>query len=112
MLGITQQSYARYESEKVPVLPGFEQIHQICSKLNVSADWLLGIDNDHKKSVQYAAESGPEYGECENCKKLQGQVSDLTSSVLSLTRQLEAKTGELGSQKSMRENGLRKASGG
>ena len=41
LLGIKQQAYAKYENGVT--LPGFETIQQLCFKLNVSADWLLGI---------------------------------------------------------------------
>lgn len=44
ILGIAQQGWARYETGKV--LPGAEVIHQICVKLHVSADYILGLSDD------------------------------------------------------------------
>lgn len=44
LLGIAQQGWARYESGKV--MPGAEVIHQICVKLDKSADYILGLCND------------------------------------------------------------------
>ena len=43
ILGIAQQGWARYETGKV--VPGAEVIHQICVKLHVSADYLLGLSD-------------------------------------------------------------------
>ena len=44
ILGIAQQGWARYETGKV--VPGAEVIHQICVKLHVSADYILGLSDD------------------------------------------------------------------
>lgn len=44
LLGIAQQGWARYETGKV--MPGAEVIHQICVKLHVSADYILGLVDD------------------------------------------------------------------
>jgi transcriptional regulator with XRE-family HTH domain len=40
-LGMKQPMYARYESGKT--LPSAELLFQLCSKLQVSSDWLLGL---------------------------------------------------------------------
>ena len=50
ILGIAQQGWARYESGKV--MPGAEVIHQICVKLHISADYILGLtDNESGVAV-------------------------------------------------------------
>ena len=42
-IGMRQQQYSRYEKgEREPQL---KHIRRICRKFNVSADWLLGIEN-------------------------------------------------------------------
>ena len=45
-LGIAQQGWARYESGAAT--PGAEVIHRICSKFNISADWLLGFTDSRQ----------------------------------------------------------------
>ena len=41
-IGMLQQQYSRYEKgEREPQL---KHIRKICRKFNVSADWLLGLD--------------------------------------------------------------------
>ncbi len=41
-IGMLQQQYSRYEKgEREPQL---KHIRRICKKFNVSADWLLGLD--------------------------------------------------------------------
>ena len=47
-IGICQQGWARYE--RGGATPGAEVIVQICSKFNVSADWLLGL-SDHRNGT-------------------------------------------------------------
>jgi len=42
LLGMKQQMYARYESGAT--LPSAELLFNICKKLEVSSDWLLGLD--------------------------------------------------------------------
>lgn len=44
LLGIKQQSYARYESGKST--PGVDLLTRICEELNTSADYLLGLSED------------------------------------------------------------------
>ncbi|HOE61706.1 MAG TPA: helix-turn-helix transcriptional regulator [Kiritimatiellia bacterium] len=43
-LGMKQPMHARYESGMT--LPSAELLFHICSKLGVSADWLLGLSDD------------------------------------------------------------------
>ena len=55
--GLSQQGWARYELGKV--MPGAEAIHQICSSLQVSADWLLGLTHEKNPPRCTFSESPP-----------------------------------------------------
>lgn len=44
LLGITRAGYARYENETSE--PGLLNLKKICEKLQISSDWLLGIDKE------------------------------------------------------------------
>lgn len=46
-LGIKQQQYSRYE-KGINVMP-VTYLPKICKKLNVSADYILGLTNEKKK---------------------------------------------------------------
>jgi transcriptional regulator with XRE-family HTH domain len=49
-LGISQQAWAKYETSSTS--PSGESITQICSRFNVSADWLLGLSERRDGAVQ------------------------------------------------------------
>lgn len=44
ILGIKQPTWNKYENGKSGM--SAETLYHICKTLNVSADWLLGLDND------------------------------------------------------------------
>lgn len=50
ILGIKQQVWARYEQGLTT--PGSDVLHQICSKLNASSDWLLGLSEELKDDTR------------------------------------------------------------
>jgi len=54
-VGIKQQAYARYESEKAT--PGIDILAKLCRELGVSSDWLLGLTNAGAPS-RHATEPG------------------------------------------------------
>jgi transcriptional regulator with XRE-family HTH domain len=58
LLGMKQPMYARYESGAT--LPSAELLFNICQKLEVSADWLLGLDqaSGHGGSVNTEKKKG------------------------------------------------------
>lgn len=50
-LGMPQQSWARFETGKVPD-PRCSTIAHICKTFNVSADWLLGL-TENKRGAEH-----------------------------------------------------------
>ena len=45
-LGITQQTYSKYENLEKPVSIDSEVIKKLCALYGISADYLLGIEQD------------------------------------------------------------------
>ena len=83
-IGIAQQGWARYEKGKA--MPGAEAIHQICDKLGVSADWLLGLSDTKRcrSSAQSVTSNVAQLRQaasqvCDKSDELMGVVEHLKS---------------------------------
>lgn len=83
-LGLSQQSYARYESGKV--LPGLEQIHHICCTLSVSANWLLGLPEEDKIAK---TKTGGLRSNVRQIHSLAEKMMNKSNELLSLTEEME-----------------------
>lgn len=92
-LGISQQAWAKYETASTS--PSGESITQICSKFNVSADWLLGLSDRRDGAVQTVTDPALEQKvsdlEAENAKlkeellRLKGENAGLNKALEMLT---------------------------
>lgn len=92
-VGICQQGWARYENGGA--YPGAEVIVRICSKFNVSADWLLGLSDRRDGAVQTITDPALEQKvsdlEAENAKlkdellRLKGENAGLNKALEILT---------------------------
>jgi transcriptional regulator with XRE-family HTH domain len=94
LIGICQQGWARYE--KGGAYPGAEVIVQICSKFNVSADWLLGLSERRDGAVQTVTDPALEQKvadlEAEN-EKLKDELLRLKGENAGLNKALEMLAG-------------------
>lgn len=94
-LGISQQGWARYETGKI--LPGAEMIRQICSKFNISADWLLGL-SDVRTTTQSI--EPPMIG---LNKRQSLQRDDVAFELAAIRRQLEQQKQEIAALKKLNQ---------
>jgi len=99
-LGLSQQSYARYETGVV--LPGLEQLHHMCCVLGVSSDWLIGLSDDRE------AVKVPIVPACSGCLSRDETIKSLSDSVRLLTVEVSKKNGYSESPKHSSGAGARK----
>lgn len=101
-LGLSQQSYARYETGVV--LPGLEQLHHICCVLKISADWLLGLSDDRSSGSL----ASPTIPTCPDCQRRDDQIDELFAQLRVTRAELEKKVGNSVSPKHSSASGARK----
>jgi transcriptional regulator with XRE-family HTH domain len=80
-LGVSQQAWGKYETSSTS--PSGESITQICSKFNVSADWLLGLSERRDGAVQTVTDPA-----------LEQKVADLESENAKLKEEMLRLKGE------------------
>ena len=89
LLGIPQQNWQRYESGVSE--PGLGLLHDVCVKLGVSADWLLGLTEERRAAVSVRAPSEERAEEsgagrtCEVCARKDAVIASLAESLRALT---------------------------
>ena len=69
--------------------PNMEAIQKICSRLGVSADWLIGISTDPpptEKKVIMGEEPGSYKAVCHECKKKDVQIERMERIIDKLTK--------------------------
>lgn len=94
-LGISQQGWARYETGKI--LPGAEIIRQICSKFNISADWLLGL-SDVRTTTQSVEPPMMAISKRQNLQR-----GDVAFEIAAIRRQLEQQQREIAALKELNQ---------
>ncbi len=91
-VGIAQNTYSRYESGER--IPDIEVLARLAARLDVSADWLLGLDN--KDAVPAAAAlpdqdakpREPVAAACPACGQKDVTIACQAESIVNLTRSL------------------------
>ena len=53
LFGVSQAAYSKWENDKAE--PEYETLIAICHKFSVSADWILGLDNNRQKTASVTA---------------------------------------------------------
>ena len=76
-MGVTQASYAQWETDRRH--KNLDNFAEICRRLNVSADWLLGL-TDERRSLRIEAE----------LKELREQADELVATADTLRRRLRS----------------------
>lgn len=95
-IGLAQNSYHRYESGER--IPDIDVLSKLASRLNVSTDWLLGLeDNEEIPSTMVLAQAASEHHDpteiyCPSCGQKDKTIASQAESIVNLTRSLDALT--------------------
>lgn len=103
IIGWSQAIWERYESGRV-ANPGIDVLLLLCSKLKVSADWLLGLSDIQQ--MDCAPPVGPS---CLDCRRRDQQIDELFSQLRVMRAEVEKKAGGSASPKPSSASGARKA---
>jgi transcriptional regulator with XRE-family HTH domain len=102
IIGWNQALWERYESGRV-ANPGIDVLLLLCSKLKISADWLLGLSDNQQ--IDSTTPVGPS---CPDCRRRDDQIDELFSQLRVMRSEVEKKVGNSESQRPSSASGARK----
>jgi transcriptional regulator with XRE-family HTH domain len=97
-VGLAQNSYHRYESGER--IPDIDVLSKLASRLNVSTDWLLGLEDGEGIPPTVAMPNAvfehhdPNDAYCPACGQKDKTIASQAESIVNLTRSLDALTHE------------------
>lgn len=95
-IGLAQNSYHRYESGER--IPDIDVLSKLASRLDVSTDWLLGLeDNEENPPAIVFPQAVSEHHDpneiyCPSCGQKDKTIASQAESIVNLTRSLDALT--------------------
>lgn len=86
--------------------PTIEAVKSICTRTNVSSDWLLGLSDDRTGHLRAVADEHAPYGPsppvCAGCVSKDATIAQLSASVASLSESLRQLSGGVPEKKTSR----------
>ena len=95
-IGLAQNSYHRYESGER--IPDIDVLSKLASRLNVSTDWLLGLEDNEGIPLSMtlphvvSEHHDPNETYCPACGQKDKTIASQAESIVNLTRSLDALT--------------------